>query len=88
MTARRWFWTLCRILTLLLFAGVVITGYALRRPAAGWCALALLLALHAAELRVSLHLQATARIPRARVVVMTLLFGFTWWVPVTRGLAG
>ena len=87
MTSHRWFWALCRILTLLLFAGVVIAGYATGRPAAGWGVFAALLALHAAEVRVSLRLPATADLARSRVILMTLLFGFTWWVPVTRGLA-
>jgi hypothetical protein len=83
----RWFWALCRILTLLLFAGVVIAGYMTGHAAAGWCVLALLLVLHASELRVSLRLPATAHFARSRIILMTLLFGFTWWVPVTRGLA-
>lgn len=87
MTTYRWFWVLCRVLTLLLFAGVVIAGTMSDHPAAGWSVLALLLVLHASELRISLHLPATAHVARPRIIIMTLLFGFTWWVPVSRGLA-
>ena len=87
MTMHRWFWTACRALTLVLFAGVVITGYVAGHPTLGWGALGTLLALHAGELRVSLRLPTTVGLARSRVILMTLLFGFTWWVPVSRGLA-
>ncbi|MGB9666417.1 MAG: hypothetical protein ACPL2N_03800 [Candidatus Cryosericum sp.] len=81
MAKRRWFWTLCRVLTLLLFAGIVLAGYAMKHLIVGWCALAALLALHAAELHTSLSLQATAGLRRPYIIAMTLLFGFTWWFP-------
>jgi hypothetical protein len=86
VTRRAWFWRLCRIGTLLLFAGVVLAGYLARHPAAGWCALALLITLHATELRISLRLPVMSHVTRLRTIVMTLLFGFTWWLPVSRGL--
>lgn len=87
MTMYRWFWAACRTLTLVLFGGVVIAGYAAGHPILGWGALGALLALHASELRVSLRLPATAGMARSRTILLTLLFGFTWWIPVKRGSA-
>lgn len=86
MALHAWFWRLCRVVTLLMFAGVVLAGYLARHPAAGWCTLALLLMLHATELRISLRVPAASKSGRLRAIAMTLLFGFTWWLPLSRGL--
>jgi hypothetical protein len=42
--------------------------------------------LHLAEVPLSLKIGKFRRISKLRVVLNTLLFGFTWWLPIKRGV--
>ena len=44
------------------------------------------LLLHCAEIPVSLKIGKTKGLSTATVVANTLIFGFTWWVPVKMGV--
>ncbi|MFN4328881.1 MAG: hypothetical protein ACK4FF_08395 [Limnobacter sp.] len=43
-----------------------------------------LLVLHALEIPLSKAKVASTGVGTGRMVVMTLLFGFTWWLPVSK----
>lgn len=42
--------------------------------------------LHLAEVPLSLKIGKSRGISKQRVVFNTLLFGFTWWLPIKRGV--
>jgi hypothetical protein len=42
--------------------------------------------IHAAELPISLKIGKQAGFSNKTVVLNTLLFGFTWWLPVKKGI--
>lgn len=83
---RVWFWRVLQILALVLLAGFPLSGMFLARSAAGWLGVLLLLALHAAELPIALPLAREKGVPAGMAVLKNLLFGFTWWLPLKRGV--
>lgn len=84
---REGFWLLLQVLALGLLLVILPLGYALGYPAAGWGLLAAVLLLHLAELRITLPLARRNHLSRSSVVLKTMLFGFTWWVPLRRRLS-
>jgi len=47
---------------------------------------AALLILHCAEIPISLKVGAAKGLPSSRVIVNTALYGFTWWLPLKKGV--
>jgi hypothetical protein len=45
-----------------------------------------LLVIHALEIAVSWKIGKDKQIPASMIVLKTILFGFTWWVPLKRGI--
>ena len=41
---------------------------------------------HILELPVSIPIGNKAEVPLPKTVVLTILFGFTWWLPVKKGI--
>jgi hypothetical protein len=39
-----------------------------------------------AEIPVSSKIGKSKGVPRARVIVCTAIFGFTWWLPLKKGI--
>ncbi|PKO00930.1 MAG: hypothetical protein CVU42_02100 [Chloroflexi bacterium HGW-Chloroflexi-4] len=80
------FWLLVQASTILLYIILIGGGYALYQPALGWGLYAALFVLHLFELKTALNIGREKSLSTLRVVVMNLLFGFTWWVPLKRGI--
>jgi hypothetical protein len=79
-------WNSLQILALLLLLVPLPLGYALGHPRAGRALLIAIVLLHAGELRVSIPLAKKRNLSTGTAVLETLLFGFTWWVPLKQGL--
>ena len=44
------------------------------------------LLVHAIEIPVALHTLKRRGVPRIRICLLTLVYGFTWWLPVKLGV--
>ncbi|MRR29701.1 hypothetical protein EG834_05110, partial [bacterium] len=74
------FWLLVQASTILLYILLIGGGYAIHQPLLGWCLYATLFVLHVFELKTALKIGREKGLSTLRVVVMNLIFGFTWWV--------
>lgn len=79
-------WILLQALVLGLLVGVIPMGCLLQRPLVGLLGFVLLVLLHTGELIITLPLGRQKGLSSTRTLLMTLLFGFTWWVPLKRGI--
>ncbi len=79
-------WILLQALVLGLLVGILPAGCLLQRPLGGLLGFTLLVLLHASELFITLPLGRQKGLSSTRTVLMTMLFGFTWWVPLKRGI--
>ena len=80
------FWLLVQASTILLYILLIGGGYAINKPLLGWGLYAALFVLHVFELKTALKIGREKGLSTLRVVVMNLLFGFTWWVPLKQGI--
>jgi hypothetical protein len=90
MFHRRFFWVFNNLMILLvhLVGGAIFFSGA--RPWTDpivlvWLAL---VAIHALEIPVAFSATQERPQPLAKTVFMTLIFGFTWWLPVRLGIYG
>lgn len=52
-----------------------------------WIAVLLIWAIiHPLEIAVSYRIGKEKNLSTARIVIMTILFGFTWWLPLRQGI--
>ena len=79
-------WILLQVLALALLLGALPLAYLVGYSGVGWGAFLALLLLHLAELRITLPLARQKNLPTVIAVGKTMLFGFTWWVPLRQGL--
>lgn len=87
MTGYKWFWYLLMTGSIILFAiayciGYLIfsnTLYAAIFPAA-------LLLLHISEISIARKAASGKDISIGSVILKTILFGFTWWLPLRKGI--
>ncbi len=79
-------WYFLQGLAVLLVIGAPLLGYALGQPLVGWLVFAGLIGLHLYELTITIPLARKKSIPTGEAITKTMLFGFTWWVPVKRGI--
>jgi hypothetical protein len=87
MTSSRWFWYFLMTGAIFLFAiaygiGYMVfsdTVYAAVLPAA-------LLALHVSEIPAARKAADGKNISGGSVIIKTTLFGFTWWLPLKKGI--
>jgi hypothetical protein len=80
------FWRLNQLLTILLYELLVFGGYAFRIPWLGWALFGALMLLHIVELKTAFRIGRKHKLKTGRILLMTLLFGFTWWLPLKRGI--
>lgn len=89
MLERREFWLTINAFTLAIHlagAGLLLTGSSLGHPLVlVWL---VLVALHVLEIPVSLKAVGPRPINVLVILGNTLLFGFTWWLPVRMGVYG
>ncbi|MDX1668292.1 MAG: hypothetical protein R3194_02640 [Limnobacter sp.] len=46
----------------------------------------LILAAHVLEIPLAINMLKDQDIPKGKIILNTLVFGFTWWLPVSKGL--
>lgn len=83
---QRLFWRLLQLIALGLLAACPLIGAKLDKPTAGWVGMLLILALHAAELPIALPLANEKGLSNREAWLKNALFGFTWWLPLKRGI--
>ncbi|HYW04062.1 MAG TPA: hypothetical protein VFA86_08970 [Gammaproteobacteria bacterium] len=86
MTAKRAFWRTLNFLLGLFFALAVAQGVVRGLEAPLVVAAVLVLLAHVLELPAAFRAVAGRDRSEWVTMLMTLLFGFTWWVPVRRGI--
>ena len=82
------FWFLMMLGSIVLFGATVALGYYLFPDdhVAAWSFFVLLLLFHAVETFYSIRIGRIRRVSTLRSVVLTLIFGFTWWLPLKKGI--
>ena len=88
MLEKKGFWYLLMAGALALWTSAVLVGLVFF-SSASWLALVVLVALfvvHCAEIPVASKVGREKGLSTSRVVIKTLIFGFTWWVAVKRGV--
>ncbi len=71
---------------ILLYIVILASSYFIGQGRAGWVLIGLLVLLHLSEMRTVLRIGEEKGVGLARILVMNLLFGFTWWVPLRMGV--
>ena len=79
-----WYWMMAG--SVLLYISFLAGGYLLNMPCSGWALFLGLLLLHLSEVRIAMQVGKPKDIPPLIIVVKTLLFGFTWWLPLRMGV--
>jgi hypothetical protein len=80
------FWTLQQAFAVFLIFGAVPLGYLFDHILAGWLAFLFVILLHLSELLVTIPLARQRKLSIRVAILKTMLFGYTWWVPLKRGL--
>lgn len=88
MLDKKGFWYFLMFGAIVLWVAVIWLGYYLFPQSALGKAVPFLLtlALHLSEIPISLKIGRSKGIPRGRVITLTAIFGFTWWLPLKRGV--
>lgn len=83
------FWYFLMFGSICLFAFTIALGFYLfpDNPLLKWIFFIGLLLFHVAEIpAASLKIGRDRNVPSSTVVAKTLLFGFTWWLPLKKGI--
>ncbi len=88
MLRKKGFWYFLMSGAILLWSAVILLGFVIFPNGANvaWLILGALLLLHCVEIPLSLKIGKAKGLSTAPVVFKTLLFGFTWWVPLKMGV--
>lgn len=81
-------WLLLMVVTLGFWIMVIAGGQLLfpENQLKAWAGVLVLFFIHASEIFVSFKIGKAAGLSSQRIVIKTLLFGFTWWVPLQKGI--
>jgi len=71
---------------LFIFFGLFVNFESCALQTAWWVVLLVWTILHPLELAISLPVGKKAGVSLEKTIVMTLIFGFTWWLPVKLGV--
>ncbi|MBU2513944.1 hypothetical protein KJ966_21605 [bacterium] len=88
MLNNKLFWLLSRNTVLLVWIILFLFAFALPSPLA-WLfktAIVVLLLIHMTEIPFSLKIGREKQLTTGIIVGKTLLYGFTWWLPLRKGL--
>jgi hypothetical protein len=82
------FWYFLQFGAIGLYAMSLLLGYRFFQDSTlcAWSFFAGLVLLHTAEIPFIKKIGLEKNIPLSTVVVKTLLFGFTWWLPLKKGI--
>jgi hypothetical protein len=86
MTGKPVFWYGLQVSTILLYVVLIAGGYALQIPALGWGLFGAIFLLHVFELKTALAVGREKGLSIRRIVLKNLVFGFTWWLPLKKGI--
>lgn len=88
MLLKKGFWYFLMSGSILLWIAVILLGFVIFPNGANvaWLILIILLLIHCAEISLSLKIGKAKGLSTAAVVFKTLVFGFTWWVPLKKGV--
>ena len=82
------FWFFLQFGAIVLYAASIPFGYWLFPDSKlfAWCIFAGLVLLHTSEIIIARKIGNEKNISLLRVAVKTILFGFTWWLPLKKGI--
>ncbi|MBU3918071.1 hypothetical protein KKA14_21285 [bacterium] len=82
------FWKISMISVIGLWILTLVAGYYLYPGSHldAWRFFIALLIVHASELFISYKIGKGKNLSTQTIVIKTLIFGFTWWVPVKKGI--
>ncbi|MBW2636726.1 MAG: hypothetical protein JRC86_04245 [Deltaproteobacteria bacterium] len=88
MLDKKGFWYFLMFGAIVLWVAVIWLGYVIFPHSAVGKAVpfVLTLMLHLSEIPISSKIGRAKGVPRARVIILTAIFGFTWWLPLKRGV--
>ncbi len=86
MTEKKSFWITLEVGAILLYGVIIAGSYFLNQPKPGWILIGLLVLLHVTEMPTALRIGQEKRQNPIKVIIMNMLFGFTWWLPLSRGI--
>jgi hypothetical protein len=86
MTEKRGFWRAMQVGAVLLYVLILVTGYTIHQPKSAWILIGLLALLHLSEIRTALAVGQEKGLSVGYSILMNMLFGFTWWVPLKKGV--
>ena len=87
MLDTRSFWNILMFGAILLWVAVIVAGNLLFESLAGKALLpVVLLLMHLGEIPISSGIGKAKGISMLQIVIHTVIFGFTWWVPLKRGV--
>ncbi len=81
-------WYFLQFGAIVLYAASIPFGYWLfpDKNLFAWSIFAGLVILHASEVTIARKIGSEKNISLLRVAVKTILFGFTWWLPLKKGI--
>jgi hypothetical protein len=79
-------WILVEISTILLYIILIGYGYILKVPWLGWMLFLMLMMLHLSEMKKAYTVGREKGLSDGRIILMNMIFGFTWWLPLKRGI--
>jgi hypothetical protein len=88
MFDKKGFWYFLMFGAIVLWVAVIWLGYVIFPQSTVGKAVPFILTLmlHLSEIPISLKIGRAKGVPRARVIILTAIFGFTWWLPLKRGV--
>ena len=88
MLQSKGFWYFLMVGAIALWVGVIFLGFVLFPDNTGAALLVpgALFLMHCVEIPLSSKIGRERGLPMARVAIKTIIFGFTWWVPVWKGI--
>ena len=86
MSEKKSFWITFEVGAILLYVVIIAGSYLLDQPKLGWILIGLLALLHLIEIPTALRIGRKKALRPIKVIVMNILFGFTWWLPLSRGI--
>jgi hypothetical protein len=86
MIQKKIFWYSMMAGSMLLYISFLVGGYLLNMPCTGWALFLGLFFLHLSEVRIAMEVGKPKDIPPLTIVIKTILFGFTWWLPLRMGI--
>ncbi len=86
MLNNKYFWLLARNTVLLTWIALFFGAFGISTQV-NWIfkiSIVVLLLIHSAEIPISLKIGKDKQLPTRTIIIKTLMFGFTWWLPLRK----